>query len=356
RNSPSGRAAPVEDRFSFRWIQPSPNSPHSGFHAAAAARLTLRRARRLLVLFDPQRPVPQKFGLPEPLRNPSRLHEQMIAQPVHVDDEVVADVFLALQPPAYALRTPAHRARLMQERVEHAAAGKREGFQRLELLLHLVHLFFKLLDLAGAHLVHLRIFAAGRRSEFAAHVEQFVLYPPQVFRIPLEAGAEPVAILREVGANDSDDRIQLIDRSVGLQPRALLGHALAADQRRIPLVTRARVNPGQAYRHYTPAFIRCAAYAASPKSVVTGSPASFHPVTTTLPDASRWPPKPPTTLVRSVNPASASISQARCERPPAMHPTTSFRSRGITFSATSTKSGFNCICPGPLATMTGILI
>src|ERR1019366_3341097 len=99
----------------------------------------------------------------------------------------------------------------------------------------------------------------------------FVLYPPQGLRIRLEAGAEPVAIIREVGANDSDDRIQLIDRSIGLQPRALLGHALASHQRGIPLVARARVNPGQAYRHYTPALVRCAAYAASPSSVVTGS-------------------------------------------------------------------------------------
>src|ERR1019366_1653751 len=85
----------------------------SGFHAAAAARLSLRRAGRLLILFDPQPPVPQKLGLPEPLRNPSRLHEQMIAQPVHIDDEIVVDLLFTLQPPAFALRTPAHRARLM---------------------------------------------------------------------------------------------------------------------------------------------------------------------------------------------------------------------------------------------------
>src|ERR1017187_309693 len=95
---------------------------------------------------------------------------------------------------------------------------------------------------SGSHLVHLRIFAAGRRGEFAAQVEQFVLYPPQGLRILLEVGAEPVAIIRDVGADDSYDRIQLIDRSVGLQPRALLGHALAADQGRIPLVAGARVN------------------------------------------------------------------------------------------------------------------
>src|SRR5208283_1546673 len=130
RNSPSGRAAPVADRFSLRWFPPSEIS-RSGFRAAAAAARPLRRARRLLVVFDAQRPVPQKFGLAEPLRNPSRLHEQMIAQPVHIDDEIVVDVLFALQPPASALRTPAHRARLMQERIEHAAARKREGFQRL---------------------------------------------------------------------------------------------------------------------------------------------------------------------------------------------------------------------------------
>ena len=105
---------------------------------------------------------------------------------------LIVDVFLALEPPADALRAPADCARLMQERVEDAAARKREGFQRLELLLHRVHLFFELLDLAGAHLMHLRIFAVGRRREFAAHVEQFVLYSPQRFRIRLEVDAEPV--------------------------------------------------------------------------------------------------------------------------------------------------------------------
>ena len=82
----------------------------------------------------------------------------------------------------------------MQERVEHAAAGQRERFQRLELLLHRVHFFFELLDLAGAHLMHLRILAVRRRREFAADVEQFVLYPPQHLRIRLEVGAEAVAI------------------------------------------------------------------------------------------------------------------------------------------------------------------
>ena len=46
----------------------------------------------------------------------------MVAQAIHIDDEIVVDIFLALEPPAYALRPPADRARLMQERVEHAAA------------------------------------------------------------------------------------------------------------------------------------------------------------------------------------------------------------------------------------------
>src|SRR5208282_322977 len=93
--------------FSHRQISPTQDftlpPPRPGLRFAARAVFSsssIRSARS------------QKFGLPEPLRNPSRLHEQMIAQPVHVDDEVVADVFLALQPPAYALRTPAHRARL----------------------------------------------------------------------------------------------------------------------------------------------------------------------------------------------------------------------------------------------------
>src|SRR5580658_4270852 len=132
--------------------------------------------------------------------------------------------------------------------------------------------------------MHPFVLAAGRRRELAAHVEQLVLDAPQRLRVRIEIGAELVAILRQPGAHDSDDRIQLVDSAVGLQAQAVLGHALAADQRGEPLIAGASVDASEPYRHQSPAFLRWLWYDASPRSLETGRPASRHPATITCPD------------------------------------------------------------------------
>src|SRR5262249_9004991 len=148
---------------------------------------------------------------------------------------------------------------------------------------HRVHLFFELALLGRRHLVHAVVFAVGRGGELRADVEQLVLNPAQHLRVSLELIAELRAELRQIGAHDADYRVKLVNRTVGLEPRAIFRYALAADQRRESLVAAARVDAVQADRHQSPAFLRSAWYAASPVSVETGRPQSRHPLMITVP-------------------------------------------------------------------------
>src|SRR6266851_10263526 len=201
------------------------------------------------LLVDTQSTVPQELGFIETFCDPSRLHEQMITQAIDVREELVAHRLIALQAPAYALGSAAYGAGLMQESVEDATTRKRERIERLQLLLHPVDFLLELLDLALPHLVHPFVFTLGRGREFTADVEQFVLDAAQRLDIPFVVSTETFAVLRQVGAYNAHDRVQLVDGPVRLEPRAFLGNARTADQRCRPFVASARVNPGEPYRH-----------------------------------------------------------------------------------------------------------
>src|ERR1700730_13839044 len=137
----------------------------------------------------------------------------------------------------------------MQESVEDAAARKRERIERLQLLLHPVDFLLELPDLALPHPVHPLVFTLGWGREFAANVEQFVLDAAQHLGIPFVVGTETFAVLSHVGAYDTDDRVQLVDGPIRLEPCTFLGNARTADQRGRSFVAGARVNPGEPYRH-----------------------------------------------------------------------------------------------------------
>ena len=68
---------------------------------------------------DPQAAIPEELGLAEPLRHPARLHEQMVAQAIEIDQQLIADGSSSLDVPAYPLSAPAYRAGLMQEGIEY---------------------------------------------------------------------------------------------------------------------------------------------------------------------------------------------------------------------------------------------
>jgi hypothetical protein len=80
--------------------------------------------------------------------------------------------------------------------------------------------------------VHPLVLAIGRRGELGTDIEQLVLDAPEALGVPREVGAEAIAILRQEGAHDADDRVEFVDGAVRLEAEARLGHALAADQRR----------------------------------------------------------------------------------------------------------------------------
>src|SRR5687768_4348260 len=83
--------------------------------------------------------LPEILGLPEPLPHPAREHEEEVAQPVHVLERPRRDRLDAREREHSPLGTAAHRARLMEEAADAAAAGEDEGLERLEVLLALVH-------------------------------------------------------------------------------------------------------------------------------------------------------------------------------------------------------------------------
>ena len=66
---------------------------------------------------------PEVFGLPQVLAHPSREDEEEIAQPVRVPERLVADRLDTREGQDAALDPPAHRARLVQEAADAAAAG-----------------------------------------------------------------------------------------------------------------------------------------------------------------------------------------------------------------------------------------
>src|ERR1022692_2816188 len=129
----------------------------------------------------------------------------MIAETIDIDDDLIADFFLALDRPQYSLGAPTYRARLMKERIEDAAARQRERVQRLQRFFHPIHFCFELLGLAVADFVHAFVLAVGRRREFRTDIEKLVLDSAQHLGVPTEILAETIFVVRQKSAHDSYD-------------------------------------------------------------------------------------------------------------------------------------------------------
>src|SRR5271155_4997649 len=108
----------------------------------------------------------------------------MVAEPIDIDNYLIADRLLALDRPADALRAPAYGSRQMQEGVELASARQGERLQRFEILVHPIDFVLELFDLALAHLMHAWIFDVRRSGKLAADIEKLVLDSPQHLGIP----------------------------------------------------------------------------------------------------------------------------------------------------------------------------
>src|SRR5213078_2300361 len=192
--------------------------------------------------------LPEVFLLAHVLADPAAEDEERVAQPVDVTQRPLVDRLDARELQDLALRAAADGARLVEERVDSAAAGERERLERLEVLLAVVHEALERRDLRLAHLEHPLVLRLRRRGELAAEVEQLVLDSPQHL-------VEPAVVLalgqtlRVERADEADDRVQLVDRPVGDDPRRVLGHALAAHQPGLAVVAEARVDARDADRH-----------------------------------------------------------------------------------------------------------
>src|SRR6266508_2931522 len=117
------------------------------------------------------------------------------------------------------------------------AARQDEALQRLEPLVHQVAELLEPLDLLGGDPQALAL-VLERHGEVRAQVEELVLNP-----------LEPRPKLRRQlwrRERERQERVELVDRAVGLDSQVGLGHTAAVAEARLPRVPRARVDPRQA--------------------------------------------------------------------------------------------------------------
>ncbi len=181
------------------------------------------------------------------LGRPAREHEQQIREPVHVAQRAVTDRLATTQPHDVALGATTDGARLMEEGGDRTAARQDERLQRLEVLLALVDRPLEDLHLLVADADHAVPLGIRRRGELAAEVEELVLH---LAENRVEARGDRRFRRRVVErAHDAEDRVQLVDGAVALDPRVVLGDTLAADEMRLALVAGPCVDLVDADRH-----------------------------------------------------------------------------------------------------------
>ena len=142
----------------------------------------------------------------------ARGDEEKIRQPVEIDDRR----FL-VQRDQQPLRTAADGARDVQVRRRRASAGKDEVAQRCQLALHRVDRFLQLRD---ARRIGAGEAARPRRREVRADVEQIGL---DAIELRIERRRRPAR------ARHAEERVQLIDRAVGLDARIVFPDTRAAE-------------------------------------------------------------------------------------------------------------------------------
>ena len=126
----------------------------------------------------------------------------------------------------------------MQTRRGFRPAGEDEALQRLQPLVDEIAQLLEALHLFGRDAQPLA-FVLERDGEVGTEVEEVVLDL-------LEPGAE---LRRELAREDQpEQRVELVDCSVGLDPGIGLGHAAAVTEARLPCVPGAGIDPRQPNR------------------------------------------------------------------------------------------------------------
>ena len=118
-----------------------------------------------------QTALPQILIFPQALADPTRQHEEEIAQPIHVLENRGVERFLARQRQDVKLSAPAYRAALMQEATDASAAGQDKRFERLKFLLALVDEALDGFDFLVAEVKHPLVHRVLRRRELTAQIE-----------------------------------------------------------------------------------------------------------------------------------------------------------------------------------------
>src|SRR6266536_1526241 len=111
--------------------------------------------------------------------HPAAQNEEEITQAVDVLERPLADGVRARGGQELPLGATAHRPRLVQEGVDAAAAGEREGLERLELLLTAVHEVLESRHFRLADVAHPLVLQLRRGSQLASQIEELVLDFPQ---------------------------------------------------------------------------------------------------------------------------------------------------------------------------------
>jgi len=119
--------------------------------------------------------LPENFGGSEFVVDPAAPDEEGVAEAVEVSDGFGGDVFFVAEGDGDALGAAADGAAEMEFGVEAAAAGKDEGTEGTERLIHGVDLMFEALDFDFGDARLLGMDVAGVSGEDAAEVEELML-------------------------------------------------------------------------------------------------------------------------------------------------------------------------------------
>jgi len=112
----------------------------------------------------------------------------------------------------------------------------------------LVHQLLERGHLGRAHAEHALVERLARGGQLAPQVEELVLDAAQDLVEPTVLLAA-LELRRVEGAREADDRVQLVDGAVGLDPRRVLGHAAPAHEGGLAAVAGARVDTVDADGH-----------------------------------------------------------------------------------------------------------
>jgi ABC-type hemin transport system substrate-binding protein len=183
-----------------------------------------------LILYAAQLPLalPQHFLSRFVTGEDSCDHEQQIRQPIEVTQRLGRDGFLAGEGPGAPLRAPGDRSGQVAGRRGGAAARQDEFLQWRQVGVEPVQCLLEPRDMGVGDGV------VPRNAQLATEVEQVMLDP----------GEDPSHFGRDVrhGQCHADCAVALIDRAVGFDAGAVLGHARAVSKPRRALVAGARVD------------------------------------------------------------------------------------------------------------------